>query len=59
MPVAAAMPWLLLRQPDVNIRGIRVASIKYVTEQLIVVGRRLQDASDFFRRQLIRLHTIW
>lgn len=37
----------------------RVASIKYVTEQLIVVGRRLQDASDFFRRQLIRLHTIW
>jgi hypothetical protein len=41
-----------------NYSSLRVASIKYVTEGLIVVGGQLQHTSDLFRWQLIRLHTI-
>jgi hypothetical protein len=37
----------------------RVASIKNVTELLIVVGGRLQGLSDILRRQLVRLDTVW
>jgi hypothetical protein len=36
----------------------RVASIKDVTELLIVVGRRLQELCDVLRWQLVRLDAI-
>ena len=38
---------------------MRVASIKNVTELLIVVGGQLQGLSDILRRQLVRLDTVW
>jgi hypothetical protein len=43
----------------VNYFSRRVASTKYVTGQLIVVGWRLQDLLDVLRRQLVRLDTVW
>ena len=48
----------LLRLTTISSPG-RVASIKHVTELLIVVGGRLQDLSDVLRRQLVRLDTVW
>ena len=48
-----------LSRRSVNYFSRRVASIKNVTELLIVVGGRLQRLSDILRRQLIRLDTIW
>ena len=48
---------------SLNFRGeetfLRIASIKNVTELLIVVGGRLQGLSDILRRQLVRLDTVW
>jgi hypothetical protein len=37
----------------------RVASIKNVTELLIVVGGQLQGFSDILSRQLVRLDVVW
>jgi hypothetical protein len=49
----------LVLRIDVNYFSRRVASIKNVTELLIVVGGRLQGLSDILRRQLVRLDTVW
>jgi hypothetical protein len=57
-PAVAAVRRQLFLRIDDNYFSRRVASINDVTEQLIVVGGRLQDIFDILHRQLVRLNAI-